>query len=96
MKAFSEGMDTIDDLSKLVIALHELERLEEKYDKPFMYTYIQQSMLGGTCYPTPTDHYIHNTDYVCVLATYDRIYIKDKILEKFLIKDKIKEYKDGI
>lgn len=73
------GIEYVKDISILVNALYELEVLEKKNGKPYVFKYIQQRMLGGTCYAVPADATIRENDDVRLLGVYDKQYIKERI-----------------
>lgn len=53
--ALPDSPEYIDDKVLLANALFTLEELERRHKRPYIFEYIQQPMVGGTCHPVPSE-----------------------------------------
>lgn len=69
--------ENVTDISLLADALFTLERLEEEHGRTYVFEYIQQPMIGGTCHPVPEG--LPKSNGSRVIATYDKSYFERRI-----------------
>jgi len=71
--------EQVTDISLLADALYTLENLEEEHGRAYVFEYIQQPMIGGTCHPVPEG--LPKSNGSRVIGTYDKAYFKERIRE---------------
>ena len=81
----------INDIVILKKALYTLETLEQETGQEYVYKYIQQPMLGGTCFPEPK----HLIDF-SKIRKYSKSTILLDICDKNYLINKIEELSKDI
>lgn len=80
MDALPKSPKHITDLVVLANALHTLETLEKEHGREYVFEYIQQPMIGGTCHPVPVG-LPSSENGSRVIATFDKKYFIDRLNE---------------
>lgn len=83
INAFGTFPDEIEDVSFLKKILYTLRELKQEYGIPFVFEYIQQPMIGGTCRPIMENlplYYKRGKD-IKILGRFNEAYFKKRLYE---------------